>query len=267
MQSHQIVIGVVFVAVGIGQRSGAVAFVVHIDTCGRQRGDPDGAAVLGEIAAAGRPTDVGFGGQPLLGQQGETPIKSGVGRVVGRHRAEGVEFCAATAGKTRARAFGHLKLEHAVGGRHGKTAGADEGVVIDGDVGGIGIVNIDIGGLGTAGGRTDGSKVGVAPLLDGEKREPVGGIIAGDMADHQVGLHGLAGNDAGSFLDAAINKVGFTLVQNNVSGCRRPGTVHINSHHRAVLGGHDKKADVLKQFIGEVLSHRTEVVSAVINGG
>ena len=160
-----------------------------------------------------------------------------------------------------------MKLKNAIGGRHRKAARPGQGVVIDGDVGRVSIEDIDEGGLRTARSRADWRVISAAPFLDGEEREPIGRITAVNVADHQVGLDRLAGDHAGAFLDAAIDKIGFALVQNNVSGSHWTGTIRINGHRRAVLGRHYKKADVLKQFIGQVLPHRAEVVGAVINRG
>ena len=82
----------------------------------------------------------------------------------------------------------------------------------------------------------------------------------------QIRLHRLGGRDAPAFLDAAVDQIGFALVQHDV---RRADAVavRINRHRRVVLRRHDEHADVFEQIVGQVLADRADVIRPVIHRG
>ena len=253
------------IAVGIGERAAVIALVVHVNARIGQRRHPGGTPVHRPIRAAGAPAHVGFGGQRPFRDECETPVVGRVGGGIGADGANGKKVLPVCSGETRARPGGHLELKHAVARGHRKAARPDFRVVIDGDGVGIGVEEIDVGGIAVRRGA-NGRIVSVVPGLDRIQREPVAGIAGADVADDEVGLHGLCGRDAPALLDAAVDQVGFALIQHHGRGAHAVA-VRIDGQKGVVLRGHHDHPDIFEQAVRHVLSHRADVVRSVIQRG
>ena len=196
---------------GIGDGTGAVAIVVDVECGIGDGGDPDGAAVLGEVGAAGAPADDEGGGEAAGRDEAEAPVVDVVGAGAGTDGDDTEESVIESAIEVDTRVLGHLVAEGVVGG-DGEGGGAGAGGGGDGDGEGVGVVE-EAEGLVTVGGGADGGVVANAPLVGGGDAEPARLVISADVTGHEVDLDGLIGGDSGASEDAGGREVDLTFVE------------------------------------------------------
>ena len=87
------------------------------------------------------------------------------------------------------------------------------------------------------------------------------------MADNQMRLHGLAGSDSPTLENAAIDKIGLTLIQNNVRRAHAVA-IRVQRHRRVILRGHDRHADIFEEIdVRLILADGADVIRPVIHCG